>query len=539
MLMPVRCLRDFRGVCRSDGLAHSAGHLQRNGPVYHFALGSWELIAYDSFSHVLCIPLSYTKDLVMRTKSIVWTLAATFVFSTTIVEAAEWTRFRGTNGTGVAEDVSLPAEFGPEKNLVWKAEVPFSSSSPVLVNDALYLTASNDDHLLVLQLDAKTGAITWQREIERSRQVKVHSANDSASPTPVIDGDKIYAFFQELGVVSYTLDGEHCWTLPLGPFKQYYGMAGSPVVAGELVVLQCDEQEEAFLLAIDKHDGSVVWKTDRATRSSSWSTPVVYPSADAPQAVVVHGNGYVDAYAIDDGKYLWGSAGFGSGPTTSPLLDGNRMYTNAPQWGEHSNEGFQLATYDELAKKFDKNGDTKFTREELEGDYLSGEFGWGDLNMDDFITKDEYEDIYEGFYSEDYGLTALEFDPSNPTKKAEVLWRYQGRISEISSPLVYRDIAYFADKKGYINSVNANNGELLKRERIPGAGANFFSSPVAADGKIFFGGMTGKMAVIEAGAEWNVLSVNDLGDRITASPVVGDDRLYVRTKSAVFCFGEK
>lgn len=461
------------------------------------------------------------------------------LFAGPLAMAAEWPRFRGVDGNGVTDDASLPVEFGPDKNLVWKTDVPFANSSPVLAGGVLYLTASDDENLLILALNANTGEVEWQHEITRARRTKVHAQNDSASPTPVVHDGKIFAFFQELGVVSYTTDGEHCWTLPLEPFNEYYGLAASPVVARDVVLLSCDQQQGSYLLAVDAMDGSIRWKADRAIRSSSWTTPAVFPQDGSPESVIVHGDNWIDAYALSDGAHLWGVTGFGRGPITSPALVGNRLYTTAPQWAENDGSGFQMETFDELSKSHDKNGDAKLTQAELKGNLLQGEFGWGDTDKDGFITQEEYEEIYEGFYSEDYGVTALELDPSNAKSKPRALWQYRGTLPNISTPLAYGDTIYFADKKGYINSVDAATGELVKRERIKGAGANYFASPIAADGKVYFAGMTGKVAVLEAEPEWAVLSVNDLGDRITATPVVANDRLYIRTKGAMFCFGER
>ena len=186
-----------------------------------------------------------------------------------------------------------------------------------------------------------------------------------------------------------------------------------------------------------------------------------------------------------------------------------------------------------LAKKGEK-----ITKVELTGNLLAEDFGWGDMDKDGFITQEEYETIYDEQYTEDYGLTVLELDALNPGAEPEVLWRYRGKLPAISSPLVYRGIVYFADQRGYVTSLNADSGELLKSERIPGAGTQYFASPVAADGKIYFAGATGKISVLQAGADWVVLSVSGLGERITATPVIGNDRLYVRTKSALYCFSD-
>ena len=450
--------------------------------------------------------------------------------------AAEWSRLRGADGAGLAGEASLPVEFGPDTNVLWKTDVPFANSSPVLSDGTLFLTASTDDHLLILALNADTGAMEWQREIERTRTAKVHAQNDSASPTPVVSDGNVYAFFQELGVVSYTTTGEHCWTLPLDPFVEYYGMAASPVVAAGKVFLSCDQQQGSYLLAIDALDGDIAWKADRAIRGSSWTTPIVYPATGQPQTVIVHGDNWIDAYAIENGDHLWGISGFGRGPITVPFLSGNRLFTNAPQHAESDGSGFQLETFDELATAHDENNDDRLTHKELQGNLFANEFGWGDADKDGFITRAEYETIYEAFYTDDFGLTALELNPADPAAEPKPLWQYRGTLAYISSPVVYRDTVFFADKKGFINAVDPGTGDLVKRERVKGAGASFFASALAGDGKVYLPSMNGKVVVIDAKPEWSVLAVNDLEDRITASPIASDGRLYIRTKGAMYCF---
>ncbi len=149
----------------------------------------------------------------------------------------EWLRFRGPNGTGVAEGFTLPAEFGSKKNLVWKTSVPFARSSPVVTADRVFLTASEGDKLITLALNRKTGKILWQREVVRARHMPIYRANDAASPSPVSDGKNVFVFFAELGLIAYGPDGTERWRVLLGPFNSFYGMGGSPVLASNTLVM--------------------------------------------------------------------------------------------------------------------------------------------------------------------------------------------------------------------------------------------------------------------------------------------------------------
>ena len=157
------------------------------------------------------------------------------------LNAADWTRFRGPNGTGVAESTNLPIQFSPSQNLAWKASIPFGQSSPVVAAGRVFLTASEGTKLLTLAYDAASGRQLWRKEVPRTHVQEIYKANDLASPTPAADDKAVYAFFPTFGLVSYTHDGKERWRHPLGPFQNFYGLSSSPVVAGGLLILLCDQ----------------------------------------------------------------------------------------------------------------------------------------------------------------------------------------------------------------------------------------------------------------------------------------------------------
>ena len=140
---------------------------------------------------------------------------------------AQWTQFRGPNGSGVDTSTGYPTEFSPTKNVAWKVAVPDGQSSPVVVGARVYLTASEGDRLITMCLDTRTGKELWRREVKRARTAGAYKANGSASPTPAADERGVVAFFPEFGLVSYASDGQPLWTSPMGPFRNFYGMAAS------------------------------------------------------------------------------------------------------------------------------------------------------------------------------------------------------------------------------------------------------------------------------------------------------------------------
>src|SRR6476469_6818992 len=164
----------------------------------------------------------------------------------------EWTQFRGPNGSGVSSTTGLPTEFGPNKNVVWKTELPSGHSSPVLTQDRIFVTAHSNDKdkhkLFVICLDRQTGKVLWQREVPRSREGRLQNVNGPASPSPVTDGANVYAFFQEFGLISYTADGRERWRKLIGPFNMFYGFGASPILADGTLVLSVDQDQDAYLL---------------------------------------------------------------------------------------------------------------------------------------------------------------------------------------------------------------------------------------------------------------------------------------------------
>ena len=163
----------------------------------------------------------------------------------------DWSRFRGPNGTGVSSSAGLPTEFGPDRNVLWKTAVPTGHSSPVLTRSRIFLTAHDHDTLLVLGLDRATGRELWRRQVPRTRKGRLDGPNGPASPSPVTDGERVYAFFQDFGLMALSTEGKELWRLPLGPFNQYYGFGASPILVDGTVILAVDQDSGSYLLGVD------------------------------------------------------------------------------------------------------------------------------------------------------------------------------------------------------------------------------------------------------------------------------------------------
>ena len=190
--------------------------------------------------------------------------------------AEQWPQFRGPNGSGVESTTGYPVQFSPSKNVVWKAAIPFGQSSPVIANGRVYVTGREGAQLLTIAFDATSGRELWRRDLRRTHPHVLYKANDPASPSPVADEHGVVVFFPDFGLAAYAPDGKPLWTVPLGPFKNFYGMGASPILADGMIVLVCDQQAGSFILAIDRQTGKPRWKTLRAGATVGWATPMVF-----------------------------------------------------------------------------------------------------------------------------------------------------------------------------------------------------------------------------------------------------------------------
>lgn len=462
-------------------------------------------------------------------------LVATVLFAVGGSAAAqEWPRFRGPNGSGVSTSTGLPAEFGPAKNVVWKTAVPFGRSSPVVAGERIYLTASDGQNLIVLCLKRADGSILWRREVTRARTTPIYKANDAASPSPVTDGKNVYAFFPDLGLISFDAKGKERWRAPLGPFNSFYGLAASPILAGNTLLMLCDARTNPFLIAVDAGTGKTRWRVERKdTRFEGYATPVLYEPKGGPAQVIVLGANRLDAYSVKSGEHLWWLGGLGYFPVASPVVQGDLLIANT--YGSDAPEG---PTFDEFLKSdADKNG--RLSREEMKSSAEMYEhFNGVDVNMDGYVTREEWDAMRNGAVGE-YGMVAARLGGRGDVTKSAVVWRDKKVYNSMPSLLVYNDVLYVSKNAGIIAAFNPASGAPLKVERPKDPPGEYFASPVAADGKVYFVGSSGKIVVLKAGPQWEFLAINDMAEECEATPAIAGSRLFIRTKSALYSFGAK
>ena len=443
-------------------------------------------------------------------------------------EAQEWTRFRGPNGTGVSASTGLPVEIGGERSVEWATEVPFGRSSPALTEDRIFLTAMEDGELLTLAVGRDDGELLWTRSLEPTHRADLHEATDSSTASPVTDGENVFVFFHEAGLVSYDADGNERWRFELGPFRNFYGIAASPVLAGDKLLFVCDQVEGSFLLALDAATGKEIWRQERPLRAESYTTPILYPDSASPSQVLILGSKWLDSYDLESGESLWSSSGVGAGPVASPALVGDVLVVSAP---DHASE--PMPPFGEITKEHDGNADGVLERAEVETTWMKNHFGFVDVDGNGSISESDWTKLGNEMTSDHWGIFGIRL-PSE-TRETEILWNVRQSVPYIPSPLIYEDVAYVI-KDSIITSLDPTTGKVHKRGRLGKEKAQVYASPIAADGKVYLATVSGKVAVLDAGQQWSILAVNDLGDEIYATPAVSDGHLYVRTKGRLFSF---
>jgi len=439
--------------------------------------------------------------------------------------APDWPRFRGPNGSGVADGQPLPAEFGPERNLIWKAAVPPGYSSPVIAGKRIFLTAAEGGVLITLALDRATGTTLWRREVRSARSEKLHKLNHAAAASAATDGRKVFVFFGDFGLLAYTAEGRELWRVPLGPFNNVYGMGASPVLANGLVVLVCDQSRGSFIAAFDAATGRMRWRRERPDAVSGHSTPAVHAGR-----ILAPGSFRLDAYDASSGKPEWSFAGLPGEMKSVPVVDGGAIYVHGFNTPENDPGKLPaIPPFEEVIRSHDHNGDGRISRQEAPTKHIAGLFAYNDLDSDGFLDASEWAS-YQRVMRAENALLALTLD-------GRLKWRFQRSIPQLPSPLVYRGVVYMVNESGVATTIEAATGRLLKQARLRGAADRYYASPVAGDGKVFVASHTGVITVLKAGGGQETAAVNELDEEIMATPALAGGRIYVRSRSTMWCFG--
>lgn len=421
-----------------------------------------------------------------------------------LAQTANWPQFRGPQASGVAEGKNLPDEWGPDKNILWKTEVPGKGhSSPIIWGNRIFLTSDiegdiipgqkaiyhernkqpwvhpdalsgNKKHTLkVICLDRDSGKILWERIAHEGAVLDDrHKKNTYASGTPVTDGKYVYAFFEAEGLFCYDFTGKLIWKTSLGQIaKMGMGPGTSPVLHENLLYLQCDVEDGGaggFLAAIDKRTGKEVWRVKREHRKTH-ATPLIVQTGQRTE-LITNGWETIVSYDAKTGQELWQCAGVKAWGIPSPVA-GHGMVFLAAGYPSKRAIGVKLG-----------------------------------------------------------GAGKLDGTPN-------VVWSYTKGTAYVTSPILYGDYLYLVSEKGILTCLDAKTGEIkYEGGRVP-TPATFFASAVAFDGKLFLTSEDGETFVIKAGPVHEVIRTNNVGEPVMASPAIANGKVFIRGDKHLYCIG--
>jgi outer membrane protein assembly factor BamB len=421
------------------------------------------------------------------------------------VRANDWPQFRGPDATGVSAETGLPDSWSPTENVVWKVPVAGRGwSSPIVWGERIFLTTAvsegeeespkkglyfggNRDTPAsahrwdVLCLDWKTGKTLWEKTVHRGPPPQArHLKNTFASETPVTDGEGVYAYFGNVGLYAFDMDGKPRWSKSLGTFKTRFGwgMASSPVLhAGRIYVVN-DNDERSFMVALDKATGDEVWRVDR-NEKSNWATPFVWRN-NVRTEIVTSGTGKVRSYDLD-GKVLWELGGLSSITIPTPFVSRDLLFVGS---------GYVM---DEKRPIFAVRPGAKGDISLKEGESSNASIAWW----------------------------APKASPYNP------------------SPMAYGDHFYVLFDRGQFSAHEAATGKPVYEKQRLGEAAAFTASPWAYEGKVFCLSEDGDTFVVQAGPEFKVLRTNSLGEMCMATPAIARKSLIIRTLGQLYRIEKK
>ena len=406
---------------------------------------------------------------------------------------AWWPQFRGPNASGVGGG-KPPVHFGPGQNVLWKTTVGSGLSSPIVWAERVFLTEfdQTSQKLATLCIDRRTGKILWRRAVAANEIEKVHELSSPAGPTPATDGERIYVYFGSYGLVCYDPDGNQKWERRFPLPENPYGAAASPIVAGDLLVLN-HQGKDSHLLGVNRRDGRTIWRTDRSLFQYGWSTPVHWRHDGIDEIVVLGGdfkpNQRLMSYDLATGTERWWVGGLPPCGKSTPVIGGGLLFLAAP-----------------------------------------------DIIMEPSAEK-RNPDRAERFYANNAAqVMAVRPGSTGEVMQANIAWSERRGVPGVPSPLYYNGRLYTFKDGGLVFCRVAATGELLYSERL-GTPGYYYSSPVAADHRIYIASVEGVVVVLEAGEKFNLLAANKLDGGIRATPALVDGNIYVRTESHLYAFG--
>ena len=474
-----------------------------------------------------------------------------------------WNQFRGPNGQGVIQADRISVQFGPESNVLWKIAIPAGNSSPVIWNNHIFLTANepaNKKELITLAIDRKDGKILWRQVVKAETEARFHPFNNPASSTPAADERNVYVYFGIYGLLCYDHAGNEIWRRKIDTPRSKYGMATSPILHEDKVIMVLDgDGGSSRVLAVNCDTGKTVWEQPRSLFKAGWSTPMIWRHDDAEELIVV-GSKRLTSYEPATGAEIWWAGGFPPETVGIPVAGDGLLFASAAALGGRGDEKLDSAgTWKYTIEQFDRNNDNQIQREEMTEGFAfiqrpelpkdNPGYGLPIRNMDTLlrifdhdknriISEAEWMQTMSGFAASSYPkLLAIRPGAKMDARESHVVWEIQRGIPETPSLLYCRGKLYLLRDGGVLTCLEAATGKEFFRQRI-GAAGQYTASPITASDKIITASVKGVVTVIQVDDELKVLARNDFGEKIFATPAIAENKIYLRTTGHLYALGE-
>jgi outer membrane protein assembly factor BamB len=310
-------------------------------------------------------------------------------------------------------------------------------------------------------------------------------------------------------------------------------------VVGDNVVLVVDQLRDSYIAAFKKADGRLSWKNLRPDAISGSSVPTLYYEPGRRQQIIAPSSYRMESYDAQTGEVLWYVVGLPGEMKSQPILDGSRLFVSGYAWPDNEAGNIRpVPSFEEDLAAEDANTDGFIARDEARDARAKAAWQFIDLNTDGKLDRVEW-DKYRAMMSSENALLAYQLSGSGGRTTASLLWKYHRAIPQVPSMAVYRDVLYMISDAGILTTLDPTTGQVFKQGRLRGLPGSYLASIVAADGKVFIASQSGVVAVLKAGGDQELLSANNLDEDIFATPAIDKDRIFIRTVSALYCFGAK
>jgi outer membrane protein assembly factor BamB len=262
------------------------------------------------------------------------------LFGATPTVPQTWPGFRGEGDCQTAAQ-KLPLEWADQRNVAWRADLPgYGQSSPVIWKNRVFLTSvegANKEHLIVSAYDLNKGMRLWMNQYDSTMPMKDANTVSKAAPTPVVDGKRLYVFFESGDLLALDHKGKVLWQRRLakeyGEFKGGHGLGSSLAMTDRALILLIAHLGPSYLLAIDKQTGRNLWKSERQA-AMSWATPLITEYRGQSQ-IIITASGEVAAYETQTGKQLWQVRGLKGNVIPSPSVSGDLVIIGSSEKGSN------------------------------------------------------------------------------------------------------------------------------------------------------------------------------------------------------------